>query len=196
MRKVFYLIALLLSASVLAPAVSADDAKVKKVLGGLVNVIAGATSGTTTSGTASRLVDDGKIKAITDVDGLVVKVKSCTANDNGNVVIVFTLENQTRNDMKLTLSKGASEVYDDEGNVYKGHCYSDVITFALNDGTSLPGDGCSVNVSLPSGILTKYKVKIKDVDPVASMIKLVKIPFMGNKTSLTFKNIPITREGD
>ncbi len=201
MRKVFSLIALLLSVSIFTPTVSADDAKVKKVVGGLLNVISGATSGASTSTTSTatgaksnmRRPDDGKLKATFDKDGIVTKIKSCTANDIGDVVIVFTLENQTNKDYRCRLLSEQTDVYDDEGNIYKGN---NIISFAVANGEY---NMYNCEVEIPAGMLLKYRIKIKDVDPAASMLKMVKSETYNGldpRNHLVFKNVPITREGD
>lgn len=156
---------------------------------------AGATSTETstswTSSSSSTRRDDGRLKATSEIEGLEIKVKSCTADENDNVIIVFTLENLNKRDAECDFRP--SEAYDDEGNHYSG----DAIRFAPSN------EQFSQNcvAKLPSGIPTKYRMRIKDVDPAASMLKKVKIAFyelpIGSMTGcVNIVNLPIKRVGD
>jgi hypothetical protein len=203
MKKVFLIFVCAIAAMSFNPAYS-DEAQFKKLLkkaGGELqkilevsvnNASSTSSSSTSTSSKASNRRDDGKLKTESHIEGLEIKVKSCNADDNDNVIIIFTLENL--NDYNAECSFRETQVYDDEGNCYEGEKY---IRFApANEQFK---EYC--DAKLPSGIPTKYKMRIRNVDPAASMLKMVTINLyelpIGSMTGdLQIKNLPITREGD
>ncbi len=161
------------------------------------NAASSESTSASTSSTTTRRRDDGRLKVTSEVEGIVVKVKSCTADDNDNVTIVFTLENTNNFTQEEVSMRGSlATAYDDEGNVYKGE---DNIKFA--SGTDQFFRGCWVD--LPIEIPTKYRMRISDVDPAATVLKEVLIQldqplhtdqkFQGK---IYLRNVPITRQGD
>lgn len=141
--------------------------------------------------------DDSKVRTISEIEGLNVKVKSCTADDNDNVFITFTIENT--NDFtegEIYFRESVAKAFDDEGNVYEGE---KSIRFAR--GTDKFMSWCPV--VLPTKIPTKYRMRISNVDPAASVLKEVVFElyqplhtserFMG---LIHLKNVPIKRAGD
>lgn len=190
MKKLFAILLIaLLSAG---DAYSADRDEVKKVVNGIGQFLGGITSDKPQdSGRTRRLRDDGKLKAKSEIDGVLVKVKSCKADANDDVEIVFTLENTLDKDVKIALQPTYSIVYDDEGNTYEG---SDMEFAKFKDPYK-----CSVYVTLPSGIPMKFKMKLSDIDSDATILKKVVMggdPASWSRKTAIISNLPITREGD
>lgn len=194
--RIVFITALCVSVMALGMPVNASDSKFdfNKILKAGKEVKKGidAVSATSSSYSQSRRRrDNDKVKATSEIEGLEIKVKSCTADDNDNVIIVFTLENLNNYDAVCDFRE--SEAYDDEGNHYSG----EVVRFA--PANEQFRQHCEAK--LPSGIPTKYKMRIKDVDPAASMLKKVTISFyelpIGSMTGkVSIVNLPIKRAGD
>lgn len=199
MRKLF-LIVFCVVISILNMNISAKKKKDQKIKEGIETVISsifGGSGGTNNQTTppkpSPKKEEDNGIKAISGIEGLEVKVKTCEADENDNVVIVFTIKNVSKHDARCQIRSGSSEAYDDEGNIYKGNS----IRFALANETFM--ENCEAG--LPRDVTTKYKMKISEVDPAASKLDLVKIylyelPIGSMTGDLKLKNLPITRPGD
>lgn len=159
-----------------------------------------STSGTSsTSGTTSATSqyksptrrDDGKLRVTTEHEGLKVKVKSCIVDQDDNAIIEFSVENQTNSDSNINFYRSDSEVYDDEGTCYT----SKFISYSSSNGQF----DSDFSVGIPSGIPVKARMRIKNIDPNASMLKLVNIDALvgGMKRAyIQIRNLPLTREGD
>lgn len=142
--------------------------------------------------------DDGKLKTVSEIEGVNLKVKSCTADDNDNVILTFTLENTNDfTDNEIYLNPYEAKAYDDEGNIY---ATEKSIRFARGNEQYQQGN-CAI--SLPIEIPTKYRMRISNVDPAASVLKeiVIKIgqPLHTDQRFQGFihlKNVPIKRSGD
>lgn len=161
-------------------------------------VIGTAISGNKESKNVSGFHGNDRLRVQTAIDGLSVKVKTCEADANGNVILTFTLENQTNKDASTNgFYASSSRANDDEGNEYIGKEYSNS-PILFSKGNELDYR-YYLDVNLPSGIPVKYKMKIIDVDPAARMLRLVTINLGGYGNwhgNINLHNIPITREGD
>ncbi len=201
MRNLFktLLCALMVALSISANA-SESQFKLKKVLKAAGkelerewNAASSESTSASTSSTTTRRRDDGRLKVTSEVEGIVVKVKSCVADDNDNVIIIFSLENLKDNEFINRFWADYSKVYDDEGNLYEK---SKSIVFAPYN----EAFGLNDMINLPSEIPMKFKMKISDVDPAASVLKMVKInigQYTGDfNNNIYIKNLPITRPGD
>lgn len=161
-------------------------------------VVESAFSGNKGSKNVSVADGNYRLRVQTAIDGLSVKVKTCEEDANGNIILTFTLENQTNKDATTSgLNAIYSKANDDEGNEYKGNEYSSSpILFSKGNELNYRS---FINVDLPSGIPVKYKMKIIDVDPAARILRLVTINLNGTNNwhgNINLHNIPITREGD
>ncbi len=138
------------------------------------------------------IVANGGLKANSEIEGLEVKVKTCHADANGNVIVSFTLKNVAFNEViKYGVRGYASEVYDDEGNLYNGEG-----VLKVSDSKGIFENWC--DAKLPKNVPMKYKLKIPGVDSSASNLSMVRI-FLYNTGScgyVCFENVPILREGD
>lgn len=166
---------------------------IEKTLNGVSETLNSVSdnSTSTTSGTSKTYTpgSDGRLSTSSEVDGIKLKVKSCNVDDENNAVIVFTLTNNRPDDFREWFSNNSSEVYDDEGNVYQG---SDKINYA-------PGNEVvyehSVELKIPAGLTTKWKMRIRRVDPAATVLNKVRIRLTNGRCFYIY-NLPITREGD
>lgn len=173
--------------------------EVVKQTGKIISTVNGESSesnASSASGSISQSTrgDEGQLRAKSDIEGISIKVKTCKRDENDNVVIVFTLGNSSGSNAECQLRSGNSEVFDDEGNSYSGDKY---IRFAdMNERFQPVWDA-----KLPDGIPVKYRMKIINVDPDATMLKKVTI-FMyelpiGSLTGrVHLYNVPISRPGD
>lgn len=190
MKKLFAI--LLIALLSVGDAYSVDPDDVNKAIKGIGSLIkAGRKDNPESSSRSRRVRDDGKLKAKSEIDGVFVKVKSCKADANDNVEIVFTLENTLDKDIRAALQGTYSIVYDDEGNTYEG---SDIEFAKAKDPYR-----SSEYVSLPAGIPMKFKMKIKDLDSDAAVLRKVVIagdPASWSRKTAIISNLPITREGD
>ncbi len=166
----------------------------KDVLNGVLNGNDNQRSSSAPSSKPRVRKDDGRLKAVSNIEGLNIKVKNCYTDENDNVIIIFILENLNDYNATCDFRPDDSEAYDDEGNIYQGSKY---IKYApVNESF-----GQYHEAKLPSGVPTKYKMKIANVDPAATVLKQVKIylyelPIGSMTGSLYLKNVPIQREGD
>lgn len=135
----------------------------------------------------------GKVSSKSDVEGISVKVKKCFRDENDNVTLIFTLLNESGSKAVCQLRAGNSVAYDDEGNVYK----DDRIRFSSMDG----GFQENWDADLPKDIAVKYRMRIKDVDDDAAVLKQVSIymyelPIGTKNGRVHLYNVPISRPGD
>lgn len=128
------------------------------------------------------------------IEGISLKVKTCKRDLNDDVIITFTLENYSSHGAECQLRSGDSRAFDEEGSVYEG---GDIISFAGKDGLF---HDC-YDAKLPKDIPVKYRMRIKNVDPDATVFRKVSIfmyelPIGSLTGSVYILNLPITRPGD
>ncbi|MCM1520084.1 MAG: hypothetical protein NC098_04805 [Lachnoclostridium sp.] len=165
---------------------------IEKTLNGVSETLNSVSdNSTTTAGTSKTYTpgSDGRLSTSSEADGIKLKVKSCNVDDENNAVIVFTLTNNRPDDYRGWFSNNSSEAYDDEGNLYQG---SDIISYA--PGNAVVYDYNS-ELKIPAGLTTKWKMRVRRVDPAATMLKKVRVRLTNNQSFYIY-NLPITREGD
>lgn len=136
---------------------------------------------------------NAQVSSKSDVEGISIKLKKCNRDENDNVTLIFTLLNDSGSKAVCQLRCGNSEAYDDEGNVYK----NDKLRFSSSDGRFQE----NWDADLPKDIAVKYRMKIKDVDPDATVLKQVSIymyelPIGTMNGKVHLYNVPISRPGD
>lgn len=198
MKKVLTAIFCLLAAALLtsAPASGKNPLSLKNIINVLTEPSDEPSDGSSTSnpnkGGKKTRTTDTRLRVKTGLDGLVVKVKSCYVDQNDNAIIEFSVENQTDNDDTITFKARGSEAYDDEGTC----CTQKQISFSTPNGQFEE----DLRIGIPSDVPVKVMMKIKDIDDVASMFKLVNINLWAQKAykyeTIQIKNLPIAREGD
>ena len=137
--------------------------------------------------------NNGKLRSSSDVEGISVKVKKCFRDENDNVTLIFTLLNDSGSKAVCQLRAGNSVAYDDEGNSYKDNR----LRFSAPDGRFQE----NWDAELPNDIAVKYRMRIKDVDPDAAVLKQVSIymyelPIGTKNGKVHLYNVPISRPGD
>ncbi len=142
--------------------------------------------------TPTKRRDDGRIKAESELDCYKLKVKSCKVDDNDVATIEFSIENTSNYDISGYMTNYDSKAYDDEGTCYDGN----YLSLAIGNGDFQP----NVTFTLPAELSMKFRMRIKNVDPSASVFKRINI-YTWNHTKdqngyMTIYNLPITREGD
>lgn len=136
---------------------------------------------------------NAQIRSNSDVEGIAVKVKKCNRDESNNVTLIFTLLNNSGSKAVCQLRSGNSVAYDDEGNSYK----DDKLRFSSSEGRFQE----NWDAELPNDITVKYRMRIKDVDPDATVLKQVSIymyelPIGTKNGKVHLYNVPISRPGD
>ncbi len=126
-------------------------------------------------------------EASCDLEGINIRVKTCIAEANGDVIVTFTMENVGKPSVNVLIMPTGHQAYDDEGNTYEWK------SLAIAKGRDSFKCG-SVQFNLPKDVPVKARLRISNVDSTASMFRLIKINM--NKGWAYLKNIPITRDGD
>lgn len=139
-----------------------------------------------TAASAQTTVDSGH-------SSIEVAVKRAFAS--GSDVCIDLIITSRGNWDKIVLH-GDSEFYDDEGSRYtSGIHYRDYGVYFERDNERM-GGACQLNIV--KDIPRKLRIIVKNVDEYASSFLLIKLPYLGNNTTLnsctmTIKNLPITR---
>ena len=163
--------------------------KLKKATEDIQNVVGSSKVATASAPTTNN----GKLRSSSDVEGISVKVKKCFRDENDNVTLIFTLLNDSGSKAVCQLRAGSSVAYDDEGNSYKDNR----LRFSSPDGRFQE----NWDAELPNDIAVKYRMRIKDVDPDAAVLKQVSIymyelPIGTKNGKVHLYNVPISRPGD
>lgn len=200
MKKFIFILAFVFAIGAYNPANASGDLKkiLKKVGDELGKELVSTrsestgTSSSTSYKSPTKRRDDGRLKTESELDCYKLKVKSCTVDDNDVATIEFSVENLTDYDISGYMTNNDSKVYDDEGTCYDNN----YISFATGNGDYHP----NVSFTLPSDLSMKFRMRIKNVDPSASVFKRI-IIYTWNHTKnqngyMTIYNLPITREGD
>lgn len=138
-----------------------------------------------------------KMTVKSEIEGLDVDVKSCQADAKGDVIISFTLENTTTTAAEEpSLPTNSVKIFDNAGNSYG----DDNVRFAKGRNGF---ERYRLSIDLPSQVVLKYRMKIMDVDPEATVLKEVMFTvFEPLHTDRRFngkvfiRNLPITRTTD
>lgn len=203
MRKAIILLTLILALGAWNPANATGDITkiLKKVGNELVNTALESSTSSSSTSTSSykspaKKRDDGKLKTESELECYKLKVKSCTVDDNDVAIIEFSIENTTDHDINGSLQCSDSKVFDDEGTCYDYSYNNSYLSMALGNGDFKN----SVSFTLPSELSLKFRMKVKDIDPSASVLKRIIINiwnYTKNQNGvMTIYNLPITREGD
>lgn len=134
------------------------------------------------------------IKIVTNHPDFKIKVKRCAASGK-TVFIDLLLINEGTNDVEGIWSKsdGASEAYDDEGNIYKIESLN--IKVANNKEYRWNSD----RFNIPVGVPMRYSVKLDGVPQSAQSIARLKLAFwyegwgLNGDKPVRISNIPISR---
>lgn len=200
MKKLIFILAFVFTLGAYNSANASGDLKkiLKKVGDELGKELVSTRSESTGSSSSSsyksptKRRDDGRLKTESDLECYKLKVKSCTVDDNDVATIEFSIENLTDKDISGYIGSYDSKVYDDEGT-----CYDDnYLSLAKANGDF----DRNVSFTLPSELSMKFRMRIKNIDPSASVLKRVMINtwnYSKNQNGyMTIYNLPITREGD
>lgn len=139
---------------------------------------------------------DAPIKIVTNHPDFKIKVKRCAASGR-TVVLDLILKNEGDNDVEgLRAHSGVwgAEIYDDQGNIYKG---TDITIKAAN---SRNYDTYCADFNIPSEVPITLSLQIKNVSISAESFSRVNIPItcpawdLKIDQPIRISNIPITRD--
>lgn len=138
-------------------------------------------------------------KIVTGHPDFKIKITRCEANGS-TAVIDMLLENESPQDVKLTLKSYATAAYDDEGNKYS----DGKIKLQFGNSSWMEGKQGNSPISnlLPSEIPMKAHIQIDGIPESATMFKRIDLGVSCSEWNLKedkfvkFTNVPISREGD
>jgi len=146
---------------------------------------------------------DAPLKIVTNHPDFKIKVKRCAASGK-TVVIDLILMNEGTNDVEnirvhggiAPSGWGAAEIYDDEGNIYRGE---NILVKIANDKEW--GVYSTSRFNIPTGVPMKLYVQVNgfstSAESIARMKLYVDCPAWGinnNDKPVKFSNIPIIRD--
>lgn len=130
--------------------------------------------------TDKRILKDG---VQTNDNNLVYTIQSCRFNDNGNVILNFSVKNNTGYDLK-NYTLGSNKVYDDMGNSYDAYLsnsenseYRSYHDWSISDGASI-NVSCAVrNVNKNAKNITVWLNNgIGNYIPTDDVVRFITIP--------------------
>ncbi len=131
---------------------------------------------------------NGKLRTTSDVEGVKLKIKSCTADEDDNVIIEYTLRNTTDRDIKGYCDGDHVNAIDDEGNIYSG---VGNVLFSQGKGEFVK---FLYDSKYPAGLPVKFRIKIKNVEPEACKFERIDLYLNGFGGKVHAYNLPINRD--
>lgn len=130
--------------------------------------------------TDKRILKDG---VQTNDNNLVYTIQSCRFNDNGNVILNFSVKNNTGYDLK-NYTLGRNKVYDDFGNSYETYLsnsensdYYSYQDWSISDGASINVSCAIKNVNKNAKNITVWLYNsIGNYIPTDDVVRFITIP--------------------
>lgn len=152
-------------------------------------------------GIPSVKAQDNPLKIVTNHPDFKIKVQRCAASGK-TVIIDLILTNKGINDVDdIEVSRGYydnAEMYDDEGNIYKGGGMDPVIRVRLaNDSEYKYNPG---HFKIPADVPIRLSVRIEGVSTSTENIARLSLPFrcdawgLNDSKPVIISNIPISRD--